>query len=184
PVAVTFAVYCNHSPGRVHPTSKPPPASLLVSISTSVGRYCPPRLPGLVSKYAIDWPPSSKFSASIVPGSETTTPTNGVAPPDRLSSSRFTLATPPVDPLTSKTSRSRWLPALSGTVPPGAAVHVCQPPVFGTWIGPVTSAPSTSRCSEPPDPVDAILSVRSYWLSAATLTVYWSHSPGRVHPTS
>src|SRR5262249_48381005 len=106
------------------------------------------------------------------------------APHTPRTPSESSWAAPPVDPLTSKTSRSRWLPALSGTVPPGAAVHVCQPPVFGTWIGPVTSAPSTSRCSEPPDPVDAILSVRSYWLSAATLTVYWSPSPGRVHPTS
>ena len=43
-------------------------------MSTSVERYCPPLLPAVVSLYATPYPPVSKFSASIVPGTDAATP--------------------------------------------------------------------------------------------------------------
>src|SRR5689334_16466464 len=51
-------------------------------MSTSVFvRYTPPLLPAVVSNHATFWPPSSKFSASIVPGTAAGVPLNGVLPP-------------------------------------------------------------------------------------------------------
>src|SRR4051812_2991918 len=47
-------------------------------MSTLVGRYCPPKFSVVVSTYAISGPPSSKFSASIVPGRDTAVPPNGL----------------------------------------------------------------------------------------------------------
>src|SRR5215471_11055318 len=42
---VTLTVYSTHSPADVHPTSKPPPVSVLASMSTpSLVRYWPPWL--------------------------------------------------------------------------------------------------------------------------------------------
>src|SRR5262245_42708190 len=43
PALATFTVYPIHSPVSIHPTLKPPSEQL--SMSTSVERYAPPRLP-------------------------------------------------------------------------------------------------------------------------------------------
>ena len=56
----------------------PPPASVVLSMSTSVVRYCPPPFPEVVSTYATPGPPSSKRSACTVPGSATGVPPYGV----------------------------------------------------------------------------------------------------------
>ena len=87
--------YFSHSPGRVHPTLKPPPASVVLSMSTSVVRYCPPPLPVVVSTYATPGPPSSKFSAWIVPGRATAVPPNGVRPEDVVTEATFEYAESP-----------------------------------------------------------------------------------------
>src|SRR5262249_61513496 len=81
PAAVTLTEYVNHSPALVFITSKPPPASAVASRSTSVERYTPPEFPVVVSKYAIDCPPSSKFSASNRPGIEAGVPPYAGDPP-------------------------------------------------------------------------------------------------------
>src|SRR5258706_10545405 len=120
----------------------------------------------------------------MVPGSTTAVPPNGAPPIDGVNTNRFTLATLPVDPLASNASRSLRVPAFSGTWRTVTVFQVCQPPVFGTCTAPVAFTPSTSRCNRPPDPVEASLNARSYCPSAATFTVYWSHSLGRVQPTS
>jgi len=66
----------SHSPARVQPTFHPPPVSVVASMSTSSG--------DMLRRGCLAWcrigteaPPSSKFSASIVPGRITAVPRYG-----------------------------------------------------------------------------------------------------------
>src|SRR5438067_1971562 len=102
-------------------------------MSTSVARYCPSVLPLVVSKYATPCPPSSKFSASIKPGTAHGVPPNGVLPgggggggggaADVVSRNQFKSPAPPPDATASRTTRSTRTPAVSGTP---VVVTVCQ----------------------------------------------------------
>src|SRR4029079_924232 len=94
------------------------------------------------------------------------------------------LPTAPVVPLLSMTRRHACTPAGRLTPALRIVVHVCQPPVFGICIGPVTSAPFTSRCRVPPAPAEATRKSRSYTPDVPTLTVYFSHSPADTQPRS
>jgi hypothetical protein len=63
-------------------------------------------------------------------------------------------------------------------------VHDCQPPVLGMVIGPVLLTPSASMWNVPPAPEAATLASIVYVPAAVTLTVYFNHSVGFVHPIS
>src|SRR5579864_2235957 len=111
-------------------------------MSTSVCRYTPPLLPGVVSWYATPSPPLSKFSASIFPGMAAGEPEKGDSPGDGDGVEGAlgdvgvgTLAdamviAPRLKPALSTSRVSTCRPAVSetGSV---TVVHVCQAPVAG-----------------------------------------------------
>src|SRR5437588_598337 len=68
----------------------------------------------------------------------------------------------------SKTRRSDWVPADSGTPVAVTVCQVCQPPVPGTVTVPVRFAAPEARCSVPPDSADATRKLTSYDPVAAT----------------
>ena len=53
------------------------------------------------------------------------------------------------------TTRIICKPAVSGVGAELIVCQICQPPVSGTVIGPVTSMPSISTWNTPPGPTDA-----------------------------
>src|SRR5690242_16375341 len=131
-------------------------------MSTSVARYTPPLLPADVSKYETFWPPLSKFSASIVPGTGHGVPPNGVLPdggggggggggvePFNDNRNQLNPPTAPPDPIASNDTRSTRCPAVSGMPVVVIVVHASHAPVFGTVIGLVRSTPSTSTWNVP-----------------------------------
>ena len=60
----------------------------------------------------------------------------------------------------------------------------CQPPVEASVTVPLTFAPSISTCSVPPVESEATRASSVYEPLVATFTVYSSHSPAAVQPTS
>ena len=80
PAVGTLTVYSSHSPAAVEETANPPPASVVLSMSTAAVRYFPPRFDAVVSLNATPYPPLSKSSAWIVPGIVIGVPENGDCP--------------------------------------------------------------------------------------------------------
>src|SRR5512138_2496172 len=101
----------------------------------------------------------------------------GVPPLVRLTQLRL-------NPAASTAMRMTCWPAVSEKLLEVTVVQVCQPPVDGMDIVPVTFAPSISACSEPPPDCDAVRPLSVYVPPVVTLTVYSSHSPAAVQPTS
>src|SRR5687768_2892421 len=100
-----------------------------------------------------------------------------------LNFNQLKFPTYPADEFASNFNRSVYRPADSEIPPLLTVVHRCQPPVFGTLIRPVLSAPFTSTWNAPPENCDATRASSVYVPLVFTSTVYSSHSPAFTSPT-
>ena len=163
----------SHSPGRCPPD---------VVTATRVGRCsrCPHRrsiLPAGIAGGRVDVAtrdaPSSKRSACTVPGSATGVPPirrgagagDGEAGASYSSPPRRSLPCPCRTP-----AESTCAPAVSDRPVFVNVCQTCQPPVFGTLIGPVRSIPSISIGIGRPSPRFATRTSRTYVPALATVT--------------